>query len=133
MIFLACKDLSKNSTHDLATASLGEIRNHEDGLGGCKWSNAFPDLQDKILLQLVIDLVSILDSNESIDSLSGKLIADTDNGSFGYGRILDESSFDFRSGEAVTTDIDDIVDTSSDPVVSFMITSSSIARELSWA
>ncbi len=45
--------------------------------------------------------------------------------------MFDESCFDFCGGQTVTTDIDNIVDTAADPVVAFMITSSSVTGKLS--
>jgi hypothetical protein len=87
-------------------------------------------LQNKVLLQLVIDLVSILDSHEGVDGLSSQFIVDTDDCGFCDGVMLDQGGFDFGGGQTVTGDVDNIVNSASDPVVSFMITSGSITGEL---
>lgn len=44
--------------------------------------------------------------------------------------MLEKSSFNFGSGKSVTGNIDHVVDTSTDPVVSFVVTASSITSEL---
>jgi hypothetical protein len=130
LILLTSQDLSQNSPHDLTTSRLGQIWNNEDGLGCCEWTNALSDLQDEILLQLVVDLVAVLDGNESIDCLASKLIVDSNDCGFCYSIVLDKCGFDFGSRKTVTADIDDVVDTASDPVVAFVVTSSPITSEL---
>jgi hypothetical protein len=45
--------------------------------------------------------------------------------------MLDKSSLNLSSGETVTTDVDDIVDTSSDPVEALVVTGGTISGELS--
>ena len=87
-------------------------------------------MEDEVLSQLIIDLIAILDCNEGIDSLSGKFIVDTDNSGFSNSVMLDQSSFNFGSRETMTADVDDIVDSSSDPVIAFVVPSCPVAREL---
>jgi len=79
---------------------------------------------------LVINLVSIFDGDECIDGLAGEFIVDSDNGGFGNGVVLDEGRFDFGGGETMTGYVYDIVDSASNPVVAFMITTGSVPSEL---
>jgi hypothetical protein len=62
--------------------------------------------------------------------LASEFIIDPNDGSFCYSMMLDQSSFNFGGGETVTADIHDIIDTASDPIISFVITSSSVTSEL---
>jgi hypothetical protein len=87
-------------------------------------------LKNKILLKLVIDLVSVLDSYKSVDSLAGQLVINANDGSFGDSMVLDESGFDFGGGETMAGDVDDVVDAAADPVVTLVVTSSSVTCEL---
>jgi hypothetical protein len=130
LVFLTRQNLSQNSTHDLPASSLRQVGNDEDSLWCCKRTNALSDLQNEVLLQLVIDLVSILDCHECVDGLSSQFIVNTDDCGFCNCMMLDQGCFDFGSRETVTGDIDNVVDSASNPVVSFVITSSSIASEL---
>lgn len=130
LVLLAGENLSQDATHNLATSSLRQIRNDKDSLGGSEGTDALSDLEDEILSQLIIDLIAILDCNEGIDSLSGEFIVDTDDSGFSNGVMLDQSSFNFGSRETMTADVDDIVDSSSDPVIAFVVPSCSVAREL---
>lgn len=130
LVFLASKNLSQDTTHDLPTSGLGQIRNDEDGLGGRKGTNTLSDLENEILSQLVVDLIAIFDGDEGVDGLSGKFISDTNHSSFCNGVMLDQCSFNFGSGKTMPRDVDDVINTTSDPVVAFVVTSSSVAREL---
>lgn len=130
MVFLTSKNLSQNSSHNLSTSSLGQIWNDEDSLRSSERSNALSDLQNEILLELVVDLIPILDGHKRVDCLSSKLVVDTDDCSFRDSVVLDQRRFDFSCGETMTADIDNIIDTASDPVVTLVVTSSSITSEL---
>ena len=130
LVFLASKNLSQDTTHDLPTSGLGQIRNDEDGLGSRKGTNTLSYLENEILSQLVVDLIAILDGDKGVDRLSGEFIIDTNHSSFCNGVMLDQCSFNFGSGETMPRDVDDVINTTSDPVVAFVVTSSSVAREL---
>lgn len=101
-----------------------------NGLGGSERTNALADLHDEFLAQSIIDLVAILDGNESVDSLAGEFISNTDDGSLTDSGVLNEGSFDFGGGETVATDVDNIIDTAADPVEAFVVTGSAITSEL---
>jgi hypothetical protein len=87
-------------------------------------------LQNEILLQLVCNLIAILDGNKGVDCLAGQFIADTNHGGLGNRMVLNQRGFNLGSRETVTRNIDDIVNTASDPVVSLVITSGPVTREL---
>ena len=44
--------------------------------------------------------------------------------------MLDESGLDLRCGKSVPRDVDNIIHTAPDPVVTFMISASAVASEL---
>lgn len=85
MVLLASQDLPQDAAHDLAGSRLGKIRNHKDGLGSGKRTNRLPDLKDEILLGLFTRAVALLERDESVDSLAGKLVVDTNDSSLGDG------------------------------------------------
>ena len=95
LVLLARKNLSQNSAHNLTTSSLGQVRNDEDGLWSRERTNALSDLKNKLFLELVIDLVSVLDGYECINSLPGQFIIDTDDCGFCDGVVLDQGCFYF--------------------------------------
>jgi len=131
LVLLAGQDLSQDSAHDLTTASLGQVWHNVDHLGRREWSNALTDLEDEVLAERVVGLVSFLDRHECVDSLTGQLVGDTNDGRLSYGVVLDERGFDLGRRETVTRYVDDIVDTATNPVVTFVVTSRSITGELS--
>lgn len=129
-VLLARQNLPQDPTHDLSTAGLGQVGDDDDRLGRSERTDTLAHLQDQVLLQLVVDLVAILDGDESVDSLAGKVVSDTDNSGFSDGGVLNERGLDLGGGQAVTGDVDDIVDTSADPVVAVVVTSGSVTCEL---
>lgn len=129
-VLLARQNLPQDPTHNLSTTGLGQIGDDDDGLWCREWANALANLQDEILLQLVVDLVSVFDGDESVDGLAGEVVSNADNGGFGDSGVLDERGFDLGGGETVAGDVDDVVDTSADPVVAVVVTSGSVACEL---
>jgi hypothetical protein len=44
--------------------------------------------------------------------------------------MLNQRSFDFGCGETMSGNVDDVINTTSDPVIAFVVTSCSVAREL---
>ena len=130
LVLLPCQNLPQNPSHDLPTACLREIRNHENCLGRCKWSNTLSHLQDKVFTQLIRDLVAIFDSNKSVDSLTSQFIGDSYHSSFSDSMMFDQRSFDFCGGETMTANVYDIVNAATNPIVAFVITASSITSEL---
>ena len=102
-----------------------------DHLGCRERSDALPDLQDEILAEGVGNVVAVLDGNEGVDGLAGELVGDTNDGGLGDGVMLDQSSFDLCGRESVPRDVDDVVYASTDPVVTFVVSSSSVPGELS--
>ncbi len=130
LILLTGQDLSQNSSHNLSTSRLGQIWHDKNGLGSRKRTDALAHLKDEIFSELVIDLIAILNGHKGIDGLARELIAHPDHGRFCDGVVLDEGGFDFGSGETVTANVDDIVDSASDPVVTLVITARAVPREL---
>jgi hypothetical protein len=87
-------------------------------------------LQDKLLAESVCRLVSVLDGDEGVDGLAGQLVGNTNDSRLGNGVVLNQSSLNLSGRETVTADVDDIIDTASDPVEALVVTSSTITSEL---
>ena len=131
LVFLTSQNLSQDTSHDLATASLGKIWNSKDRLWCGERSDTLADLENEILAQLVRELVAVLDRDECVDRLTGELVADTDDCGFGDCVVLDERGFDLGGGETVTGHVDDVVDTAPDPVITLVVACGTITSELS--
>lgn len=71
LVLLTRKNLPQDTTHDLATSRLGQIGNNKDSLGSCEWTNTFSYLKNEVFTQLIVDFVSVLDGDESVDGLAG--------------------------------------------------------------
>lgn len=129
-VLLTSKNLAEDSSHDLSRSSLWKILNDEDSLWSSEWTNLLADLEDEILAGLWGVLGYILEGDESVNGLSSELIGDTDDSGLSDVWMGEESGLDLSSGQSVTRDVDDIINTSTDPVVSLVITSSAITSEV---
>lgn len=79
---------------------------------------------------MLVGLVTLLERDEGVDGLAGKFIGDTDDSCFGNLGVLKQSGFDFSSGQTVPRDVDNIIDTATDPVVAVLVTTSTVTSEL---
>lgn len=61
--------------------------------------------------------------------MTGELICSADDGSLGDTLVHDESALYLSGRETMTGDVDDIVDTTLDPYVPVLVTSSAITGE----
>lgn len=147
LIFFPRQDLPENTSHDLAGPGLGQIVNHEDRFRCGEGPDGFPDLLDEILADLVVGLAATFQGYEGVDRLARELVVDAHHSCLGnlvwgeksalerYGNymsltMLDKCGLNLRGGQSVPGDVDDVIDTATDPVVAFMITPGTISGEL---
>ena len=132
LVFLASKNLSQDTAHNLATASLGQIVDDVDSLGRRERTNALADLHNKLLTQSIRHLVSCRDRNKRIDGLAGQFVIDTNNGRLANGFVLNESSLNLSRRQTVTADVDNVINASTDPVEALVVTGGTISGELQY-
>lgn len=130
LVLLTSEDLSQDSSHNLTASRLGHVGNHVNGLGGGKRTDALADLHDEFFAESVADLIAVFDGDKGVDGLTRQFIGDTDNGGFGDGVVLDEGGLNLSGRETVSRDVDDVVDTTADPVEAFVVATSSVTGEL---
>jgi hypothetical protein len=141
LIFLSSQNLSQYTSHDLSRSRLWQIFHDNDTFRGGKGTNSFTNLENEFFSELRSSLDIIFERYKRIDSytlevmrregtLSSKFILSSDDGCFSDTLVHDQCSFDFCSRQTMATDIDNIIDTSSNPVKSFMISSGAITRKL---
>jgi hypothetical protein len=130
LVFLTSQNLAQDTAHNLARASLGKIGDYVDGLGCSERTDALPYLHNQVLAKSVVGLVAGLDGNKGSDCLASELIGYTDNSSFSHGVVLDQSGLDLGSGQTVTGNVDNVIDTATDPVVALVVTGSTVASEV---
>lgn len=100
----------------------------------CQLTDSLPDLEDELLQQCrlftAVKLEIRLECYVGDDGLSGELVGHANDGSLGNAVVLNQCRLNLSGRETVTRDVDDVVDTSSDPVVAIVITSSTVAGEV---
>ena len=101
-----------------------------NGLGCSERTDALPYLHDQVLAKSVIGLVAVLDGNKGSNCLTSELISHTNDSGFSDSVVLDQGSLDLSSGQTVTGNVDNVIDTATDPVVTLVITSSTVTSEV---
>lgn len=130
-VLLATENFPQNPTHDLPRPRLGKIHHDKDLFGRSKGTDTFPYLEDEIFPRLfVVGIAGVFEGDKGSHGLTGEFVRHAHHGGLGYQGGFDEGSFDLGGGEAVTGDVDDIVDAATDPVISFVITGGAISGEL---
>lgn len=130
LVLLTGKNLSENTSHDLAAAGLGKIWDNKHGLGRREGANTPADLEDEVLAEGIIDFGAVLDGHKGVDSLAGELVGNPNDGRLGNGGVLNEGGLDLSRAETVTADVDNVINTATDPVEALVIATGTIAREL---
>lgn len=130
LVFLTSQNLAQNTAHDLTRASLGKIGNHVNSLGCSERTDALPYLHNQVLAKSIVGLVAVLDGNKGGDCLTSELIGHTNDSSFSDGVVLNQGGLDLSGGKTVTGNVDNVIDTATDPVVTLVITSSTITSEV---
>lgn len=90
-ILLSRQNLSQDTSHDLAAASLGQVLDDVDRLGGGKGSDGLADLQHQLLADGLRISAAGLEGDKGVDGLASEFIADADDGGFGD-RVCKESA-----------------------------------------
>ena len=62
--------------------------------------------------------------------MARKLIGDADDGGLGDGGVLNKGRLDLGRGQAVTADVDNIVNAAADPVEALVVSAGTVSREL---
>ena len=83
LVLLPRQDLAQNTPHDFARARLGQIVDDEDCFGCGKWPDRLSHLKNQVFPDLIARFVAVLEGDEGIDGLAGKLVANTYNSCFG--------------------------------------------------
>lgn len=98
-------------------------------LGSSKRSNSLSYLNRQFLLESTRCswLKVRLGGNERVHSLTSQLVCSADNSGFRNTVVNDQGAFDLSSTDSVTGHVDDVVHSTLDPVVTFVVSSDSIA------
>ena len=101
-----------------------------NSLGCSERTDALSYLHNQVLAKSVVGLVTVLDGNKGGDCLASELVGHTDDSGFSDSVMLDQGSLNLGSGQAVTGNVDNVIDTAADPVVALVVTSSTVTSEV---
>lgn len=130
LIRLASKNLPQDAPHDLAGSRLREVDHDIHRLGRREGADAPTHLHDELLAQGVRDLRHIRDRDEGVDRLAREVVVHANYRRLGHVVMLDQGRLDLGRRQPMAADVDDVVDTSPDPVVALVVASCTIAGEL---
>lgn len=130
LILLARQNLSQNAAHNLARASLGQIRHDIDALRGRERSNRLSHLEHQLDVDFLGCLDAVLEGQERHGCLAGDLISSGNDCCLGDSLVLDQGCLDFSCRETVAADVDDVVNAATDPVESIFVTAGPVSGVL---
>src|SRR5205085_8170661 len=84
----------------------------------------------KILAELLVAKVALLESHEAAYRLTGYLVRLADHGGFGDGRMPNQGGLDFHGAEAMAADVHHVVDAAEHPVITMGVAAGGIAGEI---
>ena len=123
-------DLSQNSSHDLTASGLWQaIRKLEFVRRGDGTDNG-SDMVHKLFLQVVALLYSRFQGNKGVDALSLDVMGVSNDGCLCDSRMGDESAFHLSGPDTVAGDVDDVVDSTQEPVISIRILPRPVTGEI---
>lgn len=125
-------DFAEEAAHDLARASLGETGNNVDAIRHGDTTNVLADLTTEFAGKRVtvsVGVEAVLENAEGVDGLAFDLVSDTDDSGFSAGGVRDEGRFEFSSAEAMTRDVDNVVDAADDPMIAISVAEDAVASE----
>ena len=83
-----------------------------------------------LVLEILAWLVTFAKNDEGNNTLPLDLVGTADDGRFGHGRMTDQGTFHLGRAEAMTGNIEDIVDTADDPEIPLLVAAGAIAGEV---
>ena len=128
--FHATRNLLEQSPHDFAGARLGQsfrktyvvrLRDRADFLG---------DVLAQFFAQFRRPFHAALERDERDERLTFQFIRATDDGGFRNFLITDERALHFRRADAMTRDVQHVVNASDDPEISVLVLTATVAGEI---
>src|SRR5262249_15793389 len=123
-------DLAQDSSHDFAGARFWQARRELDQIRRGNRSDLLADPSHQFLAQVFSRLFAGHQGDIGVDALTFDVVRVTDYPRFRNFRMRNECALDFGGAEAVSSDIDDIVDASGDPVVAIFVATAAVTREI---
>ena len=123
-------DLAKNAPHDLAGARLGQTRRPLKQVGSGNRADLPSHPGDELAPQFLARGLRYLQRYVRIDALPLDVVRKSDNGSFRDPRMGDQGALDLGGAEAMTGDVDDVVDPPGQPVEPVLIPPGAVAGEV---
>jgi phosphoribosylanthranilate isomerase len=130
LIDLVFGDLAQNAAHDFAGASLGQCRGELDFVRSGDGPDFLADMKDEFLAEFVGFSDALLEGDEGIEALAFDVVRHGGDGGFGDFRMADEGAFDLGGADAMTGDVDDVIDAAHEPVIAVFIDATAVAGEV---
>ena len=120
----------QEAAHNFSAAGLREGFGEPDVVGLGDRADFLADVLAEDLAQVGAGGVAGLESDEGDEGLALELVGTANNGGFGDVLIGDQSAFDFSSADAVTGDVQHVVNAADDPKVSVFVLPATVAGEV---
>src|SRR5690348_17300595 len=95
-----------------------------------KSSDVVTHFLDQLLAKLLTSVFAGVEGYEGVDCLALNLVRKADDRSLGDLRVRHERAFHLRGADAVTGDVDDVVDAAGDPVIAILVAAAAVAGKV---
>src|SRR5262249_51067808 len=96
----------------------------------CNRTNFLRDVLAEFLAQLAIGVDATLESYEGHQCLAFEIVRPANDGGFGDLPVAHQRAFDFSGSNAVTRDIEHVIDAADNPEIAILVLSAAIASEV---
>ena len=112
----------KDAPHDLARARLGQVADLND-VRHREWADAAADGKLEFLEQIGALCEPVLQRDVGVDAGALDLVREANDGRLGYSGVLNERTLNLGGAQAVSSHIDDVIDSPGDPYVPVLFVS----------
>ncbi|KAH3658854.1 hypothetical protein OGATHE_006580 [Ogataea polymorpha] len=132
---LSGTNLTEHSSHDLARPGLWQVWNDDNAFWSSKRPNYASDVHHERFSEgskrlCVVCLRLVLQLHKCNDGLASDVVVDSNNSGLADMSVFQQNRLDLGSGQSVARNIHNVVDSSSDPIVAIVVSSSTVSREV---
>src|SRR6185369_13349642 len=118
------------AAHDLSASRLRERVGETDLIRPGELADFLFDVLEQLRLRARVGRLALFERDEADERLALEIVGFADRGRFRDRRMADEGAFDLGRADAVTRDVEHVVNASDDPVVAVLVLTRAVTGEV---
>src|SRR4051812_22674354 len=127
---LALGDSAQDAAHDLAGTGLRQRGGEVDLLGRGECADVMAHLLDQLPAKLFAAVFAGVECDIGVDGGALDLVWVADDCGLGDQGMADQRAFDLGRADAMSRDVDDVVDPARDPVIAVVVAATAVSGEI---